>query len=141
MRAPTLRAFYWDGSAPAPHDIRDISRSGMYIYTGERWYPGTLVLMRLQRADCPPDDPGHSIAVLSRAVRWGADGVGLEFVFPDVFGPAGKTPPLSGGAGQRDFKWFLAQLENEPGKAAVLAGKKRDRGSGSASGQDSTPWN
>lgn len=137
MRVPTMRAFYWDGAAPVPHGIRDISGSGMYVYTGERWYPGTLVLMRLQRDDCPSDDPRRSVPVLSRVVRWGADGVGLEFVFPEADDLAGKAPPIPGGVAQRDFKQFLSQLENWPGKALPLPGTKRDRVRGDAPGRHS----
>src|ERR1019366_451978 len=46
--APGLEAFYWDGLPPSPHDVRDISSTGLYLVTDERWYPGTLVLMTLQ---------------------------------------------------------------------------------------------
>ena len=34
---------YWDGSAPEGRQIRDISESGAYIYTPERWYLGTII--------------------------------------------------------------------------------------------------
>jgi hypothetical protein len=47
-----LAAYYWNGALPAAHGIRDISSSGVYVVTEERWYPGTLVLMTLQRTDC-----------------------------------------------------------------------------------------
>ncbi len=65
------------------HGIRDISSSGLYVVTEERWYPGTLVLMTLQRNDLGEEIAERSIAVQSRAVRWGPDGVGLQFVLPD----------------------------------------------------------
>jgi hypothetical protein len=53
------------------------------VVTEERWYPGTLILMTLQEADAEEEGVGRAIAVHSRAVRWGNDGVG-----PPVY-PAG----------------------------------------------------
>ena len=49
--APGLAAYYWNGAAPKAHAVRDISPTGLYVVTEERWYPGTLVLMTLQRTD------------------------------------------------------------------------------------------
>jgi hypothetical protein len=80
---PGASAYYWTGAPPAAHHIRDISSTGLYLVTEERWYPGTLVLMTLQRTDCDEQDPDRSIHVHTRAVRWGNDGVGLEFVLAD----------------------------------------------------------
>jgi hypothetical protein len=45
---PGLAAYYWTGAAPKAHNIKDISTSGLYVVTEERWYPGTLILMTLQ---------------------------------------------------------------------------------------------
>ena len=38
--------------------------------------------MTLQRTDVGEEIEERSIAVQSRAVRWGSDGVGLKFVLP-----------------------------------------------------------
>jgi len=80
--SPRLAAYYWTGSAPEAHSVRDISSTGLYVVTEERWYPGTLVLMTLQRTDDGDEVTERSVAVLSRAVRWGEDGVGLQFILP-----------------------------------------------------------
>lgn len=80
--APSLAAYYWNGGAPEAHGIRDISKSGIYIVTEERWYLGTLVLMTLQRTDGGEKIKEQSIAVQTRAVRWGHDGVGMQFLLP-----------------------------------------------------------
>ena len=40
---------YWDGSVPAGHQLRDVSLAGAYLYTSERWYPGTIIRLLLQR--------------------------------------------------------------------------------------------
>lgn len=83
--SPPLVAYYWDGAMPVAHPVRDISAAGLYLLTKERWYPGTLLMMRLQRTDNSGTDgnPDRSIAVESMVIRFDADGVGLGFVFPD----------------------------------------------------------
>lgn len=83
-RAPSLplQAFYWDGAAPTPRAIRDISVDGMYLITEQRWYPNTLVALTVTRKDQQPDDPLHSIRVTGRVVRLGFDGVGFAFMYP-----------------------------------------------------------
>ena len=107
-----LAAYYWNGAAPVAHGIRDISSSGLYVVTEERWYPGTLVLMTLQRTDCGDEVAERSISVQSRAVRWGPDGVGLQFVLTgDEEYRKGKTQMLDA-AGRREFERFLEFLKN-----------------------------
>ena len=78
--APGFVAYYWDGGPPVPHPIREISLTGMYLLTEQRWHPGTVVMMRLQRMDGNQDDSDHSIAVHAMAVRSGTDGVGMTFL-------------------------------------------------------------
>jgi len=108
--APGLAAYYWNGAAPEAHGIRDISSSGVYLVTEERWYPGTLVLMTLQRNDTGEEMKERSIAVLTRAVRWGQDGVGLQFVLPDAKDQRHGRNPLLEGADRKEFERFLQQL-------------------------------
>ncbi len=81
---PRLVAYYWDGAAPVAHEIRDISLNGMYLVTTERWYPGTLVMITLQRTDSSAyARAARSIAVQAKVIRWGADGVGFKLIFPE----------------------------------------------------------
>ena len=75
-----LVAYYWDGAEPLAHGILDASLAGVYLLTKQRWYPGTIVTLTLQRARAAANDPDRSIAVNSRVVRSGPDGVGLVFV-------------------------------------------------------------
>ncbi|MGA2535069.1 MAG: hypothetical protein ABSF53_03570 [Terracidiphilus sp.] len=79
-QAPGLAAYYWTGGPPEAHPIRDLSSQGLYIVTEERWYPGTLVLVTLQDTAAGEEAAERSICVHTRAVRWGKDGVGLQFV-------------------------------------------------------------
>ena len=88
---PGLVAYYWDGGAPVAHDVREISSTGMFLLTEQRWYLGTLVIMTLQNKDSADDDPYRSITVRAKVAQVGADGVGLGFVGAD--GPK----PVDGG--------------------------------------------
>jgi hypothetical protein len=81
---PGLVAYYWDGGAPEPRGIQEISSTGMYLLTDQSWYKGTLMTMTLQRTDSTDDGLERSIAVQTRVVRSGTDGVGLAFVFSEV---------------------------------------------------------
>ena len=108
---PGLAAYYWNGAAPVAHGIRDISSSGLYVVTEERWYPGTLVLMTLQRSDLGEEMAERSIAVQSRAVRWGPDGVGLQFILPDAQDRRRGNEPILDAAGKKEFERFLGQLK------------------------------
>jgi hypothetical protein len=76
---PGMVAYYFTGGAPRPHQVADISATGFYLLTEDSWIPDTMIQMTLQR----PTTKGQakrSIAVLSKIVRKGADGVGTEFV-------------------------------------------------------------
>jgi len=44
-----LVAYYWTGGAPQPYQLGDVSQSGLYLLTEERWLPGTRIVMTLQR--------------------------------------------------------------------------------------------
>jgi hypothetical protein len=82
-RAPQLEAYYWNGANALPHCVRDISATGAYIVTEERWHPGTVLTVTLQSTDEYIEArPPRSITVRSKVVRWGIDGVGFAFVFP-----------------------------------------------------------
>jgi len=118
LRAAELSAFYWTGAAPVQHGIRDISSTGLYLVTEERWYPGTLVMMTLQKTDDAPGDSERSIAVQSKAVRWGTDGVGLDFVLQDSSDRRGENK-LSGGVDRKSLERFLRGLNAENGRATV----------------------
>ncbi len=75
---PGLIAYFFTGGTPAAHAVRDISTTGMFIITSERWYPGTVVRITLTDRRNPIVE--RSITVNAKAARWGSDGVGLEFL-------------------------------------------------------------
>ena len=111
--ADGLAAYYWTGSAPEAHDIKDISSTGLYLVTEERWYPGTLILMTLVATERGEECAERSIAVHSRAVRWGNDGVGLQFILASAEEKRrGQQGPIVSGLDKRELDRFLRQLDN-----------------------------
>jgi len=83
---PEIVVHYWDGAAPEGRALRDISETGAYILTSERWYEGTIIRIILQGRGAAtsgdaPAIPPTSICVPGQVVRQGDDGVAMEFVF------------------------------------------------------------
>jgi hypothetical protein len=113
--SPGLAAYYWTGSASAGHAVRDISSTGLYVMTEERWYPGTLILMTLQEAGNGEKSVERSISVHSRAVRWGDDGVGLQFIPQDI--PTAQDGRRSAvhGADKKELEQFLERFRRGAG--------------------------
>jgi len=106
--APGLEAFYWNGLPPDPHEIRDISRKGLYLITDDRWYPGTLVLMTLQEKGGPVEDTEHAISVRVRVVRSDDDGVGLQFVVANEDKSQDRLQAIE--IGRKELENFLRRL-------------------------------
>lgn len=75
-------AYRWDGSSLKQEVVKDISATGLYILTQERWQPGALVFLTLQREGPLDLNPEARVGVQARVVRCGEDGVGLAFVLP-----------------------------------------------------------
>jgi Flp pilus assembly protein TadG len=114
-----LVAHYWDGAAPLAHAVRDISSAGLYLFTEQRWYPGTLVMISLQRDGIPETDPDRAITVEAKVVRSGSDGVGLAFALPQKE-PAHVTKGVfSGGTDRKTFHRFLKRAQSNSGQALI----------------------
>jgi hypothetical protein len=105
---PGLAAYFWTGSAPRPHGVRDISETGIYVFTDERWYLGTVIRMTLTDREEPTVE--HAITVHARVVRWGNDGVGLQFVLRGVANPDAEEIPLENGADKTQLDQFLGRV-------------------------------
>jgi PilZ domain len=80
--SPGLVAYYWTGGATHSYDVANISATGLYLRTKERWAPETLIQMTLQKGQSGEESKG-SISVLSEVVRWGEDGTGFNFVLKE----------------------------------------------------------
>ena len=83
---PGMIAHYFTGGAPRPYDVADISMTGFYLLTQDRWMPGTMIQMTLQKP-CARGERKQSITILSKVVRRGSDGVAAEFVMPESLDP------------------------------------------------------
>jgi hypothetical protein len=116
---PNLLAYYWDGGAPKSHQILDISSTGLYLLTPERWYPGTLVLVSLQRVGAAETDPDRSITVNAKVVRLGNDGVGLKLIMPEESAPSRTHNGAANRANRKTFRRFLQQLLEDRGQAPL----------------------
>jgi hypothetical protein len=110
---PGLVAYYWTGSTPRAYRIADISSSGFYVLTEERWFPGTMVLMTLQRTDRNGKNLEDSIAVQSRVVRWGSDGLGLAYVLTKAVDPNSGEAMRENGADKKMLDRFLERLKED----------------------------
>jgi hypothetical protein len=116
---PGLVAYYWTGSTPRAYQIADISSTGFYVLTDERWFPGTMVLMTLQRTDSAGKNLDDSIAVQSRVVRWGSDGLGLVFVLSKAVDPNSGESVWENGADKKMLDRFLERIKNDSAELNV----------------------
>lgn len=120
-----LVAFYWNGSESVAHAVLNVSNAGLYLVTKERWYCGTVVTMTLQRAEAGATDPERAILVCGKVVRSGADGVGIEFIWPDTHNDRRTDNFSAKEADMKIFKGFFKrlradiQLRAERGQALV----------------------
>jgi hypothetical protein len=67
-----------DGGDISMHAIRDLSATGLYLVTRDRWPIGAEINMNLQPGGLT-DSNGSPIVVRMRVTDWGTDGVALEF--------------------------------------------------------------
>jgi hypothetical protein len=73
--------------APAAHGlsslpVRDVSATGMYLLTSERWPSGTPISFTVLRNSEALNSEAEAIAVQASPVRVGDDGVGFCFALP-----------------------------------------------------------
>jgi hypothetical protein len=67
--------------------VKDISATGVYVLTDERWPEGELMTLTLQRQVSPKLDPELRVSIEARVARVGEDGIGLMLVPPEGFNP------------------------------------------------------
>lgn len=108
---PGLVAYYWTGGAPQAFHIADISTNGLYLLTDERWFPGTMILMTLQRTNTDGDDPDDFISVLTKVIRWGTDGAGLAFVPSNTVDLNSGEPLPETGVGKKALHRFIQRTQ------------------------------
>jgi hypothetical protein len=106
-----LAAFFFNGGQSLAHGVRDISPTGFYVLTTERWYPGTVIRMTLTDSRQPTAE--RSITVNGAVVRWGNDGVGLQFILQDEKSRSrASLDGMMGGASKAQIEQFIRRLKN-----------------------------
>ncbi len=76
-----LVAYFFTGGRPVAHPVRDISATGIFVFTEERWYPGTVV--RITMTDQQDPTSQRSLTLNGKVVRAAEDGVGFQFLLKD----------------------------------------------------------
>jgi hypothetical protein len=107
---PGLSAYFWTGGVSVHQDIQDISPTGFFVITDERWYPGTIVRMTLTDRNEPTVE--RSITVNAAVVRWGNNGVGMQFVIQDPKNPRRGQGAVVEGVDKRELDQFLLRIKS-----------------------------
>jgi hypothetical protein len=106
-----VAAYFFTGGESKAHGVRDISPTGFYVFTEERWYPGTIIRMTLTDRRQPTAE--RSITVNASVVRWGNDGVGLQFVLQDEKNRGrGSSDAMIAGPTKAQIEQFIARLRS-----------------------------
>jgi Flp pilus assembly protein TadG len=117
--APRLVAHYWNGATPMARPVQDFSSTGLFLKTDDRWYPGTQIVMSLQRTDCPESDPNRTISVNAAVVRRDAEGLGFHFL-PTVAPKSRVARKMSLlGADKKTLQNFLRHVHADEGQALI----------------------
>ena len=115
--SPELAAYHWTGTFPKQEIVRDISATGVYLLTTERWTPGDTVSLTLQRKGPLEGNFERRVAIQARAVRWGDDGIALSFILPEGMDLRLWESPLKSASEQTNPEDVLKEFRI----AAVLA--------------------
>ena len=82
-RSPEQFAAYrWTGTEVRNEPVRDISATGVYIYTKDRWPVDSIVSLTMQRKGALELLAERRITAHARVVRCDDEGVGFSFVVP-----------------------------------------------------------
>lgn len=98
--APQIVVIHPSGTAEKEDPVKDISATGVYILTEDRWDPGTPVPLTLHHTCIEHEDSGHDITLPAKAVRCGQDGVGLSFELPKDIDPLAWVNLVEGALGE-----------------------------------------
>jgi hypothetical protein len=79
---PELVAYDLSTGVPRGFEVENVSSSGLFLITEERWPTGSLVSLSMQREGPHETHIDGQIQFQAETVRWGANGIGLAFVLP-----------------------------------------------------------
>jgi hypothetical protein len=80
LPAHGLEVSYWTGLEQKRVKLKDISATGIFLLTQDRWVPGAVVELTMRKRGLLDRDSRPQVRLRARCVRHGDDGVGLTFV-------------------------------------------------------------
>ena len=78
-----LIAYTGDGEEKKLHEVRDVSPTGLYLRTQERWKRDDVVSLVLQRKGGTEEQCEKRVTLKLRAVRCDDGGIGLSWLWPE----------------------------------------------------------
>lgn len=82
--ARELTATYWTDVEQKQARVKNLSPTGIYLLTDERWVAGTELVLTVQRDGRSQKDSEYPLRIRARVVRLGDDGAGLTFVHEHI---------------------------------------------------------
>jgi len=98
--APGFSVLHPSGAIVREDQIKDISATGIYLLTNDRWEPGTQLGLTLRRKYLEDQGPGNEFVLQAKVVRCGKDGVGMSFDLPTDIDPAVWVSLVEGASGE-----------------------------------------
>lgn len=77
--ADELDAIYFTNTQQKRARVKDLSATGLYIFTDDRWVPGTGLPLTLKKWRLQEETPQSALRLRASVVRHGKDGLALEF--------------------------------------------------------------
>ena len=115
---PPLVVYFWEGGKSEPHPVREASSSGLYLSTTQRWYPGTIVTLTLQRTKASVKDAWNAITVRATVMRAEDDGIVLAFeLAPNKKQLDGDGPSQE--VDMNTMESFLQRVQKDSGQAMI----------------------
>lgn len=98
--APSFAVIHPSGTTIREDAIKDISATGVYLLTSDRWEPGTQLGLTLHRKNIADQGPANEFMLQAKVVRCGQDGVALSFDLPKDIDPLVWVSLVEGASGE-----------------------------------------
>jgi hypothetical protein len=98
--APDIAVIHPSGTTEKDDPVKDVSATGVYMLTQDRWDPGTPVPLTLHHTNIEDKGSAHGITLPAKTVRCGKDGVGLSFELPKDIDPLAWVNLVEGAVGE-----------------------------------------
>lgn len=115
--APQLVAIHPSHEDVKEDPVKDISATGIYILTDDRWDEGTPVPLTLHRRSIQNEDSEDDFTLPAKTVRSGEDGVALTFDLPKDVDPAAWVSLFEGASREAGPDNIVGQFKLAEGVA------------------------